>query len=44
MIELVLLIAAFVCFVAAFFGWGRGIPAGLALWVFAIALLPRLHS
>lgn len=42
MITLVLLIVAFVCFVAAFFGWGRGIPAGLAAWVLA-ELLPGLH-
>jgi hypothetical protein len=42
MIEIALLIAALVCFVAAFFGWGRGLPAGLALWVLAL-LLPSLH-
>ena len=37
-----LYIAALVCFIAAFFGWGRGLPAGLALWLFASVLLNKL--
>jgi len=40
-IELALLIAALVCFVAAFLGWGRGIPAGLAPWDLFL-ILPRI--
>lgn len=45
MLTLVLLIAAFVCFVLATFGIGARfnlIAAGLALWIFAVELLPHL--
>ena len=30
---LALYVAGIVCFVAAFFGWGRGVAAGLACWI-----------
>ena len=44
MIELVLLIAAFICFVLATFGVGGRwnlVAGGLALWVLSL-LLPRI--
>ena len=32
-IDTILIVAAFVNFVAACFGWSKGVPAGLACWV-----------
>lgn len=32
-LDQILLVAAFVNFVAACFGWSKGVPAGLACWV-----------
>lgn len=42
-LSLLLLVVAVVCFVAAFFGWARGVPAGLAAWALAAALSAGLH-
>lgn len=45
LIALILVIAAFICFVLATFGVGARwnlVAAGLALWIFAVELLPKL--
>jgi hypothetical protein len=34
----ILLIAAFVCFVASTLGWGRGVSIGLACWVLTLII------
>lgn len=45
-IALILIVAAFVCFLIATLGVASGrynlIAAGLALWIFALEILPRL--
>ena len=45
MIALILLVAAFICFVLAAVGVGSRVnlvAAGLALWLFVLEILPRL--
>ena len=45
MLTLILLVAAFICFVLAALGVGGRInlaAAGLALWIFAVEIFPRL--
>ena len=45
MLALILLVAALVCFIIAAIGWSARvnlIAVGLALWLFAVEILPKL--